>query len=128
MIHVPGLKFETLDAVKDAVRAARGDCQDWLRRNGYRHSFLRSRGTHLHMRSRVDALSGEGESDPWDGTGKSLDALLRAAQADPRAETIYLEGGFNAADSLDAFDAYDYEPWAGEWSVVLWERPSKEQS
>lgn len=62
------------------------------------------------------------EAWSWNGTWKTLlDAVERCAEELTCME-LRLSGGYDGADSLDAFAYSNYEPWISDWSVVVWRR------
>ncbi len=118
----PNLHHQTRAALADAVSAARSDCLDFLRRQPEtRRLWLVSRGAWV----RTIGLDGNAsnESDTWDfkPTAKCF-AELAALRNDPNVSAVYVEGGFNGAESGRDYADGAYDPWVGEWSVPVWSR------
>lgn len=65
----------------------------------------------------------EQECHNWNGTKKELDdAVLKVLQSYPEVTEVYVAGGYDGADSPQAFKDGDYQPWVAEWSVTYWKK------
>lgn len=109
-------------ALADAVKAARSDCLDTLRRNREtRRLWLVSRGAWVRTIGRDgDASNGDGEWE-FKPTRACFDRMA-ALRDDPTCTAVYIEGGFNGAETGQAYRDGEYDPWIGEWSVAFWLR------
>jgi hypothetical protein len=119
-----GSKFSRFDDVKNAVSGAYQDALKWSKRD-IGAGCYRSRGKWLKA---IDAngnlLAGDCDSWEWDGTLKSLIAAINETRfGEPKAVALFLEGGIDYAASLRDFSDGAYDPWVGEWSVAVWEKP-----
>lgn len=118
----PTLKHPTRAALADAVRAARGDCLDSLRRDREtRRLWLVSRGAWVRT---LDA-QGEANDDACHWEFKPTAACfarIAALRDNPDVSAVYIEGGFNGAENGQDYAAGSYDPWVGEWSVTCWTR------
>lgn len=113
------LKFKNATAIKDAVRAARGDCLDTLRRDrDTRSLWLVSRGACIRWVSEAGEAS-EADAWPFKGTVAEFVAMSKMA-TDPSVAGIYIEGGYNGAESGRDYADGAYDPWVGEWSVAVY--------
>lgn len=113
-------KFATHGALKEALSAARQDCMSQTRRE--------IRGGCLYYRqAELVAVNAKGdkvtEAGVWlmPKNGKELRAALASMKAQlPETDEIYIEGGLDYADSpRDRADGA-YDPWVGEWGVLIW--------
>lgn len=59
------------------------------------------------------------ESETWFVTDKASITMFVEKFRD-RAKEIYIEGGFDGANSLKDFNDGDYQPWTSAWSFKLW--------
>lgn len=112
-----------LTEVNKAVVEARREAYEVAKRNGNRCVF--SRGTFL-------ATSNGGQCQPcaeadcptWEGTLKEIDALIDLViEKYPNVREVYIGGGFDGADSPQAYRDGDYEPWASAWDTTVWVNP-----
>ena len=89
----------------------------------------RSRGTFL---STADAggqcnPAPEAEAQDWDGTMRSIKALVDEVRLQyPNVTEVYISGGYDGFEhTKDLFDQYaDYTPWIAHWEVPVWKRDS----
>jgi hypothetical protein len=115
---------DLVSAVKDG-RAKEGHRAGRFAR-GARLPWVRSRGTWLCTSNKNGPCRPRerGDCPDWDGTKREIVALIAKVEAYyPEVEHITIEGGYDAAERLDDFDNGGYEPWVGEWEVLLWSRP-----
>lgn len=102
--------------IKEAVSVAREAAENEAIRSCPKKGMIRSRGAWLIVK-----VPGEGDcriSDgmmPFKGTQKQIDALI----AEFPEAGIYVEGGFNYAESVRDFCDGAYDPWVSEWSVEI---------
>ena len=85
-----------------------------------------SRGTWLATSDRAGQCSPrvEAECPVWHRTSKEIYELIRLVESRyPDVIEIYLAGGYDAADSRQAHEAGDYDPWASSWTVTVWTKP-----
>ena len=119
---MPPLKFTTATAIGEAVRDARSDCRDALRKDpDTRRLWIVSRGAWVRtVGLNCDATNEDGA---WEFK-PTLQCLRRMAalRDDPQCGGVYIEGGFNAAETGQDYAAGSYDPWVGEWSVAVWTR------
>lgn len=109
------VKAACSDAYQDALREARRDCG----RGSYH-----SRGRHLRATRDGELVYGEAESCPWDGTLKSLVAAINEARFGHGADLVSIEGGIDYAVNPRQYADMSYDPWVGEWEVVVWRKPA----
>jgi len=115
------LKFNTATALKQAVSAARGDCLDALRKDpDTRRLWLVSRGACIRWVNKCGEAS-EADAWPFNGTAAEL-AKMRELAGRLEVDGIYIEGGFNGAESGRDYADGAYDPWGGEWSVCVFFR------
>lgn len=84
-----------------------------------------SRGTYIATADKGGqcAPCPEAEALAWDGTVKEIVELVNRVRADyPNVLSVYIAGGYDSADSPQAYRDGEYEPWVSEWSVPVWER------
>lgn len=117
---MPTLHHAQAGDLKQAVRDARSDAERDAQKH-YRTGVLRSRGAWVIVTTKGEGLVTDGTLE-FTGTQKQLDELLRYYAGRPDVEGIYIEGGFNWAESVRAFADCDYEPWVTEWTVTVWTR------
>jgi hypothetical protein len=121
---MPLIKFSTYAALADAVRGARSECLDALRKDpDTRSSWLVSRGAWIRtIGLDGDASNGDGEWE-FKPTKACYDRLI-GLRDDPAVTAVYIEGGHNAAETGADYAAGSYDPWVGEWTVTVWNRGS----
>lgn len=117
-------KFASLSAVQAAASDAHQDALAEARRE-FRRGCLISRGKHLKIIKNFEVVKGEAESWPWDGNLASLVRAIDEAK-ELGADFVEIEGGLNYAESPRAYADCDYDPWVGEWSVVVWAKPEED--
>jgi len=88
--------------------------------------FPKSRGTFLGTSNERGGCHPvyEGEAIEWDGTKKSLDALVALVIAEyPQATTVYVMGGYDGYETFaDQLEHGDYDPSVSVWEVTYWTR------
>lgn len=79
-------------------------------------TYIRSRGVTLKAIKGTETLNEDGD------TFKNKKELLSLTQKfkEKGADAIFIEGGFDGADSPHDMINGHYEPWVGEWSFKLW--------
>lgn len=119
------LKYPNATALKADVAAARADCKDALRRDpDTSRLWLVSRGAWVRT---IDAKGEANETDSWPFLGTAWEFVqLTALTARPDISAIYIEGGFNAAESGRDYADGNYDPWVGEWSVAVFNREEQQ--
>jgi hypothetical protein len=55
----------------------------------------------------------------WNGTKKQLDSLTAEYANNPLVSGIYIDGGVDYGESVQAFTDGWYDPWVAEWSVEV---------
>lgn len=113
------LKFPNAAELKRQVSAARTDCLDHLRREPEtRHLWLVSRGACVRYTDKHGEPNG---CDEWPFTGTAAEfKRLQDLANEPGTHAVYIEGGFNAAESGRDYADGIYDPWVGEWSVAVY--------
>lgn len=106
---------QVTQAVADAIETARDEASETP-------GFIESRGSWIVMTSAKGEPIVPCDHLEFSGTELQLASLLHQAQTNPEATGLYIEGGFNWAVNKRAMKDHDYEPWASEWSVTVWER------
>lgn len=115
-------KFTSAATLCAAVRDARGDCLDALRKDrDTRSLWLVSRGAWVRIQGTQGSTLNDGDDQEFTGTQAEFAELLKLREREDCAG-VYIEGGYNGATDGQAYAAGDYEPWVGEWSVALWAR------
>lgn len=109
-------------ALARAVSMARSDCLDALRRDrDTRRLWLVSRGA--WVRTIGPDGNASNESDTWEfKPTAACYAEIMALRTDPAVTAVYIEGGFNGAETGQDYADGAYDPWVGEWSVACWVR------
>ncbi len=122
----PGAVFHTLAEVraavaesKEAAREEAAKVPDCL--------YISDRGDYI---STVDQRGDQAEplpgadAHPWGGTVSELKTVIDdVISRYQNVREIRIEGGFDGADSREAYMAGDYTPWVSCFSVVVWKRP-----
>ena len=83
----------------------------------------------------VNTMGGEGsvidqcspcpgaEAQDFRGTRKQLENLVEDIEdRHPHVKELWVEGGFDGADSLRDMLEDLYDPWVGSWEVLVWTR------
>ena len=118
----PTLKHPTRVTLDLAVRAARSDCLDALRRDRETRRFwLVSRGAWVRTIGLDGNASNENDTWAFEPTAACF-AEIAALRDDPAVSAVYVEGGFNGAETGRDYADGAYDPWIGEWSVACWVR------
>jgi len=69
----------------------------------------------------------EAEGPGFDGRWESVVELVQEVERSyPNVTSVYISGGFDGAESKAFYEACDYEPLIGEWTVEVWERKPSE--
>lgn len=108
--------MKSISELVEAVRDARNEAENEAIRCCPKKGIIRSRGAWIIVK-----VPGEGDariSDgmlPFKGTKKQIDGLI----AEFPGAGIYVEGGFNYAESLQDFFDGAYDSWVSEWSVEV---------
>jgi len=119
---MPPLKFANAAALAEAVKAARGDCRDALKRDKETRSlWIVSRGAWVRTMGKNGDASNETDSWDYKPTVRLFNELAELRN-NPEVSAVYIEGGFNGAASGQDYADGAYDPWIGEWSVTLWVR------
>lgn len=112
------MEFKTIAEIKDTcseeyqkeLRKAKRNCPPGV---------LRSRGRYL---SYINPENQEVVKDEWKGTLKHIKAFIEEAKK-AKADDVMIEGGLDWAASVRDWNV-DYDPWVGEWSVLVWKNES----
>jgi len=65
------------------------------------------------------------EAIPFKGTLKQLKRAIAQCEAEPKCDSLAIEGGFDAYESFFEYThGGDYDPWSGggSWEVEVWTR------
>jgi hypothetical protein len=111
--NLTDVKSACSDGYQAALAEARRDCG----RGSYH-----SRGRHLRAMRGGELVAGEAECWPWDGTLKSLLAAVEEARFGLGADMLSIEGGIDYAVNPRQYADCAYDPWVGEWEVVIWRK------
>jgi hypothetical protein len=126
----PGAAFKSLAEVRAAVAEAREAArQDAAENDAFAESFEREIfvSTSDKRSQQCEPFPGA-EAHPWGGTVSEIKTIIDdILTRHPEADVICIEGGFDGADSKEAYQADDYTPWISDFSVVVWRRPAEEQ-
>jgi hypothetical protein len=105
------LKVQVSDARANAKNEAQRDCKG---------GFLRSRGAWLIVREagKAEPIVADGELE-FTGTRRQMETIERWLTKAKPGTTVWVEGGWNHAESLAGFSDGEYDPWVSEWSVQV---------
>ena len=109
----------TADQLNIDCNRAEIDCRGGVRRQ-INHGVLRDRGRWVRVIVEGDSLVDNGYLE-WKGTQQQLDKIIADYASVPGLDGIYIEGGCDWAATRGDFEAGDYEPWAGEWAVNIYQ-------
>lgn len=116
------MQFQSLMEIKNAVFAARQAALAEARSCG--RGYAPSRGTYLATAGNGVQCSPRPSADcpTWNGTLKEITDLIALVERDYRrkVEEITIGGGYDHADSQQAYRDGDYTPWASSWEIVVW--------
>lgn len=66
------------------------------------------------------------EAQAWKGTVGELSETIELIKFKyPNVEALWLEGGYDGANSEEEFDTDNYTPWASNWELKIWSREDK---
>ena len=90
------------------------------------YKCIRSRGTHLCTGNEADGQVGPNvaaECHGWNGTAKEIYELVDKVLAGyPDVEEIYIERGYDGANSPRGFNDFEYDPWVDCITINVWTR------
>jgi hypothetical protein len=117
------LAFTSAKELREAVSEARSIAKVEAERSCGR-GFLSSRGAwFIATRDNGAESNATDGTIEFKGTQKQLDDEIARLRLDcPDINDIYIEGGFNFAETMADLRDHVYEPWVSEWSVLAWSR------
>lgn len=107
--------MSVLHQIARAKRASRAEASD-------AYSFVVSRGAYLRTYD-AEGWDCEPWRKPevcrWDGEHSTLAALIASAAQCESVERVYVEGGYDGADTMHECDR---KPFVSAWQVLVWDR------
>lgn len=115
--------FKNAAEVLAAVRDARDAALDSARKDCGPRGVFKSRGMEFVWVDAKGKRLDESGAWMWDGSAKDLKASVASiSERFPEVAGIFLEGGFDWAESVRAMADCDYDPWVSDWSVEIWKK------
>lgn len=123
MINITMKLADVKAACTEAADTARNEWRKEFGRKGCLFPRAREVAAQVRLPSGAveNVLAGNGWE--WDGTLATIKRAAAKAAESGELVGVYVDGGFDYADSPRAKQDGDYDAWVTDWSVPVWEEP-----